>query len=164
MSNVVYGAYENIEGAITGVAELIRHGSLLGSIGVITTSGVREQRTALLRGATSRKGTPREDMLAEPLGQLLEKTMPMRDLWTVGLEVVASGPVLTALEGATAGVRKGGGLSSVLAGVGIPSAKAYEDLLRRGGIIVAVATDTDESGSTAASLFDKTGAIRVDKT
>jgi hypothetical protein len=71
---------------------------------------------------------------------------------------IAAGPLMAALSGAAIGAGTGG-LVGGLVGMGIPEieAKRYQDKLKRGNYLIAVAADGDEKGR-AKEIFKNVGA------
>lgn len=72
-----------------------------------------------------------------------------------GLGLVVAGPVAAALAGAGAGGVTGG-LVGMLVGYGIPesNAKAYEAVLREGGIVLGVVPRTDKDAREVKEMFE----------
>ena len=72
-----------------------------------------------------------------------------------GLGIVIAGPIAAALAGAGAGAATGG-LVGALVGYGIPesNAKAYEAVLRDGGIVLGVEPRTDEDSRDIKQVFE----------
>ncbi len=88
--------------------------------------------------------------------------------WLVGIgalaipgigPVVAAGPLLAALAGVGIGGALGGFAGS-LVGLGIPEyqAKEYEGQMLKGGILIAVRSETDEQAERAKQVLTKNGA------
>jgi uncharacterized membrane protein len=71
---------------------------------------------------------------------------------------IAAGPLMAALSGAAIGAGTGG-LVGGLVGMGIPEieAKRYQDKLKRGNYLIAVAADGDEK-DRAKEIFKNVGA------
>jgi Predicted membrane protein len=71
---------------------------------------------------------------------------------------IAAGPLMAALSGAAIGAGTGG-LVGGLVGMGIPEieAKRYQDKLKRGNYLIAVAADSDEK-DRAKEIFKNVGA------
>jgi uncharacterized membrane protein len=71
---------------------------------------------------------------------------------------IAAGPLMAALSGAAIGAGTGG-LVGALVGMGIPEieAKRYQDKLKRGNYLIAVAADGDEK-DRAKEIFKNVGA------
>jgi len=72
-----------------------------------------------------------------------------------GLGLAIAGPVAAALAGGGAGAVTGG-LIGALVGMGIPesNAKAYEEALRDGGVVLGVAPHTDEDADQIQKHFE----------
>jgi stress response protein YsnF len=77
--------------------------------------------------------------------------------------IVAAGPIATALAGAGVGA-VAGGLVGALTNMGVPEEEAhyYEEGVRRGGVLVTVATD-DAGADKAADIMRRHGAVDIDK-
>jgi hypothetical protein len=73
-----------------------------------------------------------------------------------GLGLVVSGPILAAFAGAGAGA-VAGGLVGGLIGLGIPesNARAYEQALRDGGVVIGVTPHSGDESSKILDYFEK---------
>jgi len=78
---------------------------------------------------------------------------------------IAAGPLMAALGGAAVGGAVGG-LTGALIGMGIPEyeAKRYEGLIKEGGILLSVHSDSHEWTKRAKDILDNTGATEVAST
>jgi hypothetical protein len=72
-----------------------------------------------------------------------------------GLGLVVAGPIVAALTGAGAGAVTGG-LIGGLVGLGIPesNAKAYEEALRDGGVVIGVVPRNNKDGNEVKKHFE----------
>jgi hypothetical protein len=79
-----------------------------------------------------------------------------------GLGLVVAGPIGAALAGGGAGA-VAGGLIGGLVGLGIPesNAKAYEKVLREGGIVIGVVPHSDEDATSIRKQFEEQGAENI---
>ena len=79
-----------------------------------------------------------------------------------GLGIVLAGPIVAALAGGGAGA-VAGGIVGGLVGFGIPesNAKAYEAVLRDGGIVIGVASKSSEDASAIMDHFKELHAENV---
>lgn len=76
--------------------------------------------------------------------------------------LIAAGPLLAALAGASvAGTL--GGIGGALVGMGIPEyeAKNYEDAVKGGGTLIAVVTQTDAEEDRAKKILEDYGATDI---
>lgn len=73
--------------------------------------------------------------------------------------LIAAGPIMATLAGAGVGGAVGG-IGGALIGLGIPEyeAKRYEGILKNGGILLSVHTDTAEQVERAKESLERTGA------
>src|SRR4051794_34123901 len=73
--------------------------------------------------------------------------------------LIAAGPIMAALSGAAVGGATGG-LVGGLIGLGIPEieAKRYEEKLKSGNYLIAVATRDDDEEDRAEDIFKSAGA------
>jgi hypothetical protein len=73
-----------------------------------------------------------------------------------GLGVLVAGPVLGAFAGAGAGAVAGGIIGGLI-GLGIPesNARAYEEALREGGIVIGVHPHSSEETAKVRDYFEK---------
>lgn len=87
--------------------------------------------------------------------------------WLVGIgalaipgvgPLIAAGPIMAALAGVGVGGAVGG-ISGALIGMGIPEyeAKRYEGLVKDGGILISVHSDSSEWTKLAKEIFENTG-------
>jgi hypothetical protein len=94
--------------------------------------------------------------------------------WLVGIgalaipglgPLIAAGPLMAALSGAAVGGAVGG-LTGALIGMGIPEyeAKRYEGLIKDGGILLSVHSDSHEWTKRAKDILENTGATEVAST
>jgi hypothetical protein len=72
-----------------------------------------------------------------------------------GLGMIIAGPIVAALAGGGAGAVAGGAIGT-LVGLGIPesNAKAYEQALREGGVVVGVTPRNSDEGSKIKKYFE----------
>jgi uncharacterized membrane protein len=75
---------------------------------------------------------------------------------------IAAGPLMAALSGAAVGGAVGG-LTGALIGMGIPEyeAKRYEGLIKDGGILLSVHSDSHDWTKRAKDILENTGATEV---
>lgn len=75
---------------------------------------------------------------------------------------IAAGPIMAALAGAGLGGTVGG-VAGGLIGLGIPEfeAKRYEDLVKKGGLLLSVHVDDNEWGLKAKLVFEDNGAAEI---
>jgi hypothetical protein len=79
-----------------------------------------------------------------------------------GLNLIVAGPLVAALAGGGAGAFAGGVVGALI-GLGIPEqdAKAYNEALMRGGVVMSVSVNSDEEASELQSLMTSYGAEQV---
>ena len=79
-----------------------------------------------------------------------------------GLGMVVAGPLLAGLAGGGAGAVTGG-LIGGLVGLGVsePNAKAYEEALRNGGVVLGVVPRTNEDGKAIQKYFEEHNADNI---
>ena len=79
-----------------------------------------------------------------------------------GLGLVVAGPLLAAFAGGGAGAVTGG-LIGGLVGLGIsePNAKAYEEALRNGGVVIGVVPRTSDDGKAIQKYFEEHNADNI---
>lgn len=78
---------------------------------------------------------------------------------------IAAGPIVAALSGVGVGAAVGG-LTGALIGLGIPEyeAKRYEGLIKGGGILLSVHTDSHDWTRRAKEILEQTGADDISAT
>src|ERR1700750_553001 len=79
--------------------------------------------------------------------------------------LIAAGPIMAALAGATVGGTVGG-LTGALIGMGIPEyeAKRYEGRVKDGGILLSVHSDSSDETKRAKEILQQTGAQDISST
>ena len=75
---------------------------------------------------------------------------------------IAAGPIMAALSGAAIGATAGG-IVGTLVGMGIPesNARAYEKILREGGVAIGVVPHTDEEAAEIKEEFTRLEADNI---
>lgn len=78
---------------------------------------------------------------------------------------IAAGPIVALLSGVGVGATVGG-IAGALVGMGIPEyeAKRYEGLIKRGGILLSVHSDSQEWTKRAKEILQQTGADDISST
>jgi hypothetical protein len=79
-----------------------------------------------------------------------------------GLGLIVAGPLLAALAGGGAGAVTGGILGGLI-GAGIPesNARAYEEVLKTGGVVIGVTPKTADDRKAIRDRFEELGAENV---
>lgn len=79
-----------------------------------------------------------------------------------GLGLIVAGPILAGLAGGGAGAVAGGAIGG-LVGLGIPesNAKAYEEALKKGGVVFGVAPHSEEDATTIRTYFEEHKADNI---
>lgn len=81
---------------------------------------------------------------------------------STGGGLLLAGPLVAALAGAGAGAASGG-LIGAAVGLGIPETEVeyYENVLKEGGVIVAVHSHSDQQHKLVKDIFDDVNAVKV---
>ena len=79
-----------------------------------------------------------------------------------GLGLIVAGPIVAALAGGGAGAVAGGAVGG-LVGLGIPESntKAYEEALKKGGVVFGVRPHTSEDGTAIRKYFEEQKADNI---
>jgi hypothetical protein len=79
-----------------------------------------------------------------------------------GLGIVVAGPIVAALAGAGAGAVAGGVLGGLI-GLGIPesNARAYEEALRSGGVVIGVHPRSSQDSADIRDRFEELGGESI---
>jgi len=79
-----------------------------------------------------------------------------------GLGLIVAGPILAALAGGGAGAVTGG-IVGGLVGLGIPesNAKAYEEALKKGGVVFGIVPHSDEDAASVQKYFETHDAENI---
>jgi hypothetical protein len=79
-----------------------------------------------------------------------------------GLGLVVAGPIVAALAGGGAGAVTGGLLGGLIGlGISESNAKAYEEALKKGGVVFGVVPHTDDDATDIRDFFKKNGAENI---
>lgn len=156
----VFGLFQTQSELEATVTQLKERGFTPGDISIVMPKGdyaqniAHENQTKAPEGATI--GATSGLVLGGALGWLIGAGA----LAVTGFgPLVAAGPLLAALAGASIGGTIGG-IGGALIGVGIPEyeAKKYESALRSGGILIAIHVDDKVEEDRAKQILESGGA------
>jgi stress response protein YsnF len=162
MAKTVVGLMDNISEAQDVVRDLVDSGFNRDAISILTrrderTEGmVREEEGTTDTGSGAAKGAGAGAVLGGIVG-LVVGIIP-----GVG-PILAAGPIAATLVGAGVGA-VAGGIVGALTNMGVPEEHAnyYAEGVRRGGVLVTVAT-ADENADQAADIMRRHGAVDIEK-
>lgn len=160
MAKTVIGLIDNIGAAQAAVRDLVGSGIAQDDIGFMADQRHEVPTTAHLNeseGALSGAGAA--------LGGMTGLALALAPLAIPGIgPILAAGPIVAALAGAGLGALAGG-LIAGLARLGVPEETAhyYAEALRRGGIVITVATDEAAQANLAAAILQRHGAVDIEQ-
>jgi stress response protein YsnF/uncharacterized membrane protein len=152
MAKTVAALFEERSEAYSAVQELVDHGFVRDDISVMVHD--ESKREGYTKTHDDMRGTAQGAGIGAALGGAGGLVVGLTSLTIPGLgPVIAAGPLATALLGAAGGAAAGG-LIGALTDMGIPEEHAhyYGEGVRRGGVLVTIAT-TDEMAGQAVSIL-----------
>ena len=168
MSKTVIGLMDNIGEAQSVVKDLVESGIEREDIGFMAnqkhavpeSAGLNEgEGSRAASGALAGAGT------GAALGGVAGLALALAPLAIPGIgPILAAGPIAAALTGAGIGA-VAGGLIGGLTNLGVPEEEAhyYAEGVRRGGILVTVAAESDTQAQTAVTVMQRHGAVDIDE-
>ena len=168
MSKTVIGLMDNIGEAQSVVKDLVTSGIDRDDIGFMAnqkhavpeSAGLNEgEGSRAASGALAGAGT------GAALGGIAGLALALAPLAIPGIgPILAAGPIAAALTGAGIGA-VAGGLIGGLTKLGVPEDEAhyYAEGVRRGGILVTVAAESDAQAQTAVTVMQRHGAVDIDE-
>ena len=168
MAKTVVGMMENIDEAQAVVRDLVSAGIRREDIGfmanekhtISSSHGLNESE-----GSNAASGALAGAGAGAALGGLGGLLLAVAPLAIPGIgPIVAAGPIAAALAGAGIGAVTGG-LIGGLTNLGVPEEEAhyYAEGVRRGGILVTVAAETDAQAGRAVEMMKRHGAVDIDE-
>jgi hypothetical protein len=167
MAKTVAGLMDNIDDARNAVRELVQSGIDRNDIGFManqrhaipSTAGLNESEGShAASGALAGAGS------GAAVGGIAGFALALAPLAIPGIgPILAAGPIAAALAGAGLGAVAGGVMG--LARLGLPEEQAHylAEGVRRGGIVVTVAADTDILADVAVAVMKRHGAVDIDQ-
>lgn len=166
MSKTVIGLMDDLGAAQAVVRDLIAAGVAREDIGFMANQGHAVPESAQVNesgggasGAIAGAGT------GAALGGIAGLALALAPLVIPGIgPLLVAGPLAAMLAGAGLGAAAGGVIGS-LTGVGVPETQAhyYAEGLRRGGILVTVAAESEAQVDTAVEVMKRRGAADIDE-
>jgi len=170
MAKTVLGLMDNIDEAQAVVRDLVSAGIRREDIGFMANEKQTIPSSAALNESEGEVGGAAGGALTGAgagaaiggLGGLLLSVAPLA-IPGIG-PIIAAGPVAAALAGAGIGA-VAGGLIGGLTNLGVPEEDAhyYAEGVRRGGILVTVASGSEAQASQAVDIMKRHGAIDIDE-
>jgi hypothetical protein len=175
MAKTVVGLTDNVDDAQNVVRELVGSGIERGDIGFMANQKHSIPGSADLNESEGSKGNNAGNDAASgalagagtgaALGGLAGLLLAAAPLAIPGIgPIIAAGPIAAALAGAGIGAVTGGVIGS-LTDLGVPEQEAhyYAEAVRRGGILVTVAAESDAQADIAAGIMRENGAVDIDQ-
>ena len=166
MAQTVVGLMDTIEEAHKVVQDLIDSGFNRDDISIMSRKDEEAEGIAEEKETTSGigSGTAKGAGAGAALGGIAGLVVGVTGLAIPGVgPIVAAGPLAATLAGAGIGA-VAGGIVGALTDLGVPEEDAhyYAEGVRRGGVLVTVATD-DATADRAAEIMRRYGAVDIDK-
>jgi hypothetical protein len=168
MAKTVVGLMDNIDEAQSVVRDLVASGIDRGDIGFMANQKQAVPSSAQLNeseGSNAASGALAGAGAGAALGGLAGVLLSVAPLAIPGIgPIIAAGPIAAALTGAGIGA-VAGGLIGGLTNLGVPEEEAhyYAEGVRRGGILVTVAAESDAQADKAATIMRQHGAADIDQ-
>ena len=168
MSKTVIGLMDNIGEAQDVVKDLVASGIDRDDIGFMANQKHAVPESAHLNegeGSRAASGALTGAGTGAALGGIAGLALAFAPLAIPGIgPILAAGPIAAALTGAGIGA-VAGGLIGGLTNLGVPEEEAhyYAEGVRRGGILVTVAADSDSEAETAVDVMRRHGAVDIDQ-
>ena len=159
----VYGIYLTQRAAERAVTELKSEGIDSSDVSVLFESSTTTKAFAHENGSKASEGEATGSLSGATLGGVLGWLAGMGTLTIPGVRpLIAAGPLMAMLAGAGTGGR-GGGITGALIGFGIPEdeAKRFERRISDGGILLSVHTESEEDGTKARKVLERTEATDI---
>jgi hypothetical protein len=147
MKNIAGIFYNRLE-ASKAVGDLIHRGFTPRDVSMMMSEETRKQHfhdEGPSKGEQAAKGGVAGAAVGGTLGAILAGLTAIGSLTIPGVGLLAAGPIVAALSGAGLGAAVGG-LSGALISAGFTDrdARHYEDLIRKGAIVLIVRTDNED--------------------
>jgi hypothetical protein len=156
----VFGIYKTRSAVESAVESLKAGGFLSSDISVLMPKSDSTQDLAHVKETKAPEGATTGGVAGAVIGGGLGWLVGLGALAIPGVgPFIAAGPIMAALAGATVGGTVGG-VAGALVGMGIPEyeAKRYEGLVKDGGILLSVHSDSSEETDRAKKILEQTGA------
>lgn len=163
MAKTVVGLMDTHREAQDVVQDLINNGFSRDSISLMASEAAGGE-AGKSEGAQRAEGAAKGAGTGAAIGGVAGLLIGLTGLAIPGIgPIIAAGPLASALAGAGIGAVAGGAIGA-LTKMGVPEkdAEYYAEGVRRGGFLIAVATD-DASADRAADVMRRHGAVDIDK-
>jgi hypothetical protein len=168
VAKTVIGLMDNLGEAQIVVRELVDAGVARDDIGFMANQKHSVPDSAHLNegeGSRTASGALAGAGTGAALGGIAGLALAFAPLAIPGIgPILAAGPIAAALTGAGIGA-VAGGLIGGLTHLGVPEEEAhyYAEGVRRGGILITVAADTDTQADMAVLIMKRHGAVDIDE-
>jgi hypothetical protein len=160
MSTTVTAVFTTRLDADRAVDDLVAAGFSRDAISLLVAESALGQHFKVVEGDRAAAGALGGGVVGGALGGIAAGLVAIGIIVVPGLGLVAAGPILAALAGLGAG-GAAGGLVGGLVGLGIPEhhAKAMDEKITRGGILIAVGTHSKAEQDTVENTLAHSGAV-----
>lgn len=162
MTHHVTATFKTRNAAETAVERLVENGFSQEAISILVTDDTRNSSFVIKEGTKSEEYTGTGATAGGAFGAIAALLISASIIPTGGTSLVAIGPLYATLAGLGAGSFAGGVLGA-LVGAGVPEheAKLYENSLKDGSILLAVATEDKEDRALAEKILKDADSVKV---
>ena len=156
----VFAVYPSHASAEAAVNALRANGFATTDISVVAQRGVETPATTPEQGALSSEPVPADRGPVPAMGAALGWLVNIGAIAASGAMLLVAGPVMATLKGVSDTLL---GVADALVGFGVPAdkAKAYEDRVRDGAILLSVHGEDAGWIARGREIFEQTGAADV---
>lgn len=162
MTHHVTATFKTRGAAETAVERLIDGGFFQDDISILVTDDTRNSSFVIKEGRKSEEYTGTGATAGGAFGAIAALLVSASIIPTGGASLVAIGPLFATLAGLGAGGFAGGVLGALI-GAGVPEheAKLYENSLKDGNILLAVATKDKDQRNLAEKILKDADSVKV---
>ena len=162
MTDHVTATFRSRSNAEDAVSGLIDAGFFQDDISLLVTDSTRGKSFAIRENTKSEEYTGQGATAGGAFGAITALLMSASIIPSGGLSLVAIGPLFATLAGLGAG-SFAGGVIGALVGAGVPEheAKLYENSVKDGSILLAVAVENHDEKKLAEKVLKAADAVKI---
>lgn len=162
MTQIITATFKDRFTAESALAELDTAGIKQSQISVLVSDDTHGRHFGIKEGSKADKGAAAGATFGGLVGGVLAALASSSVILVPGLNLVATGALVTALAGVGAGGATGG-LIGALVGAGIPEheAKLYEKEVARGSVLIAVEAADNNQKKMITDILARTEAANI---
>lgn len=133
-------------------------------ISILASDATRSRQFQIKNSSKGGSGASAGAAIGGVAGAVIAGLMSAAAIAVPGMNIVASGYLVSALAGLGAGAAAGGFVGGLI-GLGIPEyeAKLYEDRLKQGNILISVKPFDEDQEERVQKIFDKADKFNTNK-